>query len=303
MKLRVEWRGDRARRTFLYPKPVDPSDELMFGLLSIPENGDGTIKTDVIVDGKFYRSSAPTNVHAVLMSSLFPDPNDLEMEKLKGLGFSITGRAAPQTQQPTQAVQTCISDYTPEKLTLMFLDQEAKEVIAPQVFMDGNNQLKIKISLNVMHKHFILRAKWDGENMHYQYGVGYSAGLLGRKRDFAKAANKFHQQLLDHPNDEEACHKPGCLFRYARTLRDDASKLEYLGVSAERGHAGARYEWSKMILKGHYANELRVQAAKYLLELMRPECEPDDHLLLRTALDEAYVLHAAGCNDEAFARL
>lgn len=269
LKSRVAWRGDRARRTFLYQKTFDPSDELMFGLLSIPENGDGTIKTAVIVDGKFYRSSAPTNIHAILISSLFTDPNDLEMEKLKELGFSIIDRAAPQTQQPTQPVQICISDYTPEKLTYMFLDQAAKEVIAPQVFMDGNKQLKIKISLNVMHKHFILRANWDGEDMHYQYGAGYSAGLFGLKRDFAKAANEFHQQLLDHPNDVEAYYELGCLFRYTQKLRDDASALEYLGVAAERGHAGARYEWSKIILKGYYADEQRVQAAKYLLELIQ----------------------------------
>lgn len=269
LKSRVEWRGACARRTFLFPKPFDPTRGLNFLLLSIPEDGNGKLNTAVIVDGKFYVSNNPTDTTPVLVPGLFANPNDLEMEKLKGLGFSTVSGATAQTRQPTQPLQTYVSDYSPHKLTYMFLDQDAKEIITPQVFMERNNQLKIKITLNVTHKHFILDLSPIGADIHYNLGEAYCLGSSGLKRNMIKAANEFHQVLFEHPNDKETCYELGCLFRYVEKIRDDASALEYLGISAERGHAGGRYEWAKMILEGRYPDEQRVQAAKYLLELIQ----------------------------------
>lgn len=94
------------------------------------------------------------------------------------------------------------------------------------------------------------------------------------------------------------------MFRYVEKLRGDASALEHLSIAAERGHAGARYEWSKMILAGCYPDEQRIQAARYILELIQygyRQCGTErltDYLLLVVPIAEKELVKQRDETDE-----
>lgn len=202
---------------------------------------------------------------------------DVCFDQLQSLGIPIRETERPKPSNLDHPEKEFISDYRPEVLSFIMIDPRTEEVVAPEVFFD-NNKPKIRYVIQTHRSYIALQIRPEEAMTHaetcYRFGEAYCHGERGLPRDMMRAMDQFYQGYQTNETEDEkyhalCCYELGCIFRYDKEVYNDEDALEFLSIAAKRVVPEAMFEWSKAILSGDYSTAQRLQAAKYLLELLQ----------------------------------